>query len=204
MASVEKHIVLPMAEYIRQFRDVGRFEGYCRTCTRYGTCWACPPFDFNTDELLAEYGNILLFAVKVDVPSGLTDSAALLDSVRAVMDGDLLVKEAELSGRAFFAGTCRLCGAAAGDYGGGAGCTRKAGLPCRHPERVRPSLESFGFDIGKTTMELFKNTPCMGGVPRICSNHGHFPGKMPSGSMLRAWRLVSLNDMRHTLGHAPT
>lgn len=155
MAFKEKHIVLPMAEYIRQFRDVGRFEGYCRTCTRYGTCWACPPFDFNTDELLAEYGNILLFAVKVDVPSGLTDSAALLDSVRAVMDGDLLVKEAELSGRAFFAGTCRLCGAAAGDYGGGAGCTRKAGLPCRHPERVRQSLESFGFDIGKTTMELF-------------------------------------------------
>ncbi len=44
-----------------------------------------------------------------------------------------------------------------------------------------------------------KNTPCMGGVPRICPNHGHFPGKMPSGSMLRAWRLVSLNDMRHTL-----
>lgn len=155
MAFKEKHIVLPMAEYIRQFRDVGRFEGYCRTCTRYGTCWACPPFDFNTDKLLAEYGNILLFAVKVDVPSGLTDSAALLDSVRVAMDRRLLVKEAELSGRAFFAGTCRLCGTGAGDYGKDGGCTRKAGLPRRHPEMVRPSLESFGFDIGKTTKELF-------------------------------------------------
>lgn len=155
MAFKEKHIVLPMEEYIRKFRYAGRFEEYCRACSRYGTCWACPPFDFSPDKLLAGYGNILLFAVKVDVPSGLTDSAALLDSVRVVMDRRLLVKEAELSGRAFFAGTCRLCGTVAGDYGGDGGCTRKAGFPCRHPEMVRPSLESFGFDIGRTTKELF-------------------------------------------------
>ena len=155
MASEGKNIVLPMSEYICQFRDVGRFEGYCRACARYGTCWACPPFDFNMDKLLAEYRNILLFAVKVDVPSGLTDSAALLDSVRVVMDRRLLVKEAELSGRAFFAGTCRLCGTGVGDYEKDGDCTRKTGLPCRHPEMVRPSLESFGFDIGRTTKELF-------------------------------------------------
>lgn len=34
-------------------------------------------------------------------------------------------------------------------------CTRPEGLPCRHPDRVRPSLEACGFDIGRTTSELF-------------------------------------------------
>ena len=33
--------------------------------------------------------------------------------------------------------------------------TRPLGLPCRHPELVRPSLEAYGFDISRTTNELF-------------------------------------------------
>lgn len=28
-------------------------------------------------------------------------------------------------------------------------------MPCRHPEKVRPSLEAFGFDISRTLSELF-------------------------------------------------
>ena len=34
-------------------------------------------------------------------------------------------------------------------------CTRPEGLPCRHPERVRPSLEACGFDLERTASELF-------------------------------------------------
>lgn len=39
-------------------------------------------------------------------------------------------------------------------------CARKGhapgseGRPCRYPDRIRPSLESLGFDIGKTASEL--------------------------------------------------
>ena len=34
-------------------------------------------------------------------------------------------------------------------------CTRPEAKPCRHPELVRPSLEACGFDIARTTSELF-------------------------------------------------
>ncbi len=34
-------------------------------------------------------------------------------------------------------------------------CTRKCGKACLHPEKVRPSLEAFGFDIEMTLKELF-------------------------------------------------
>lgn len=30
-----------------------------------------------------------------------------------------------------------------------------ATAPCLHPDKVRPSLEAFGFDIGRTLSELF-------------------------------------------------
>lgn len=214
----EFSVVCPMADYMRGFRDAGRFKEYCKVCGQYGTCWACPPFDFDTDGYLARYENILLVAVKIDVPcrsekmselvksddseilpanDGIADiaierSMKLLEQTRVVMDRELLEKEAQLHGRAFFAGTCLLCGCGAAAAGGvatggavdasggmfagrgagqgakrgakqgakqgaesGGGCTRREGLPCRYPDKVRPSLESMGFDIGKTAKELF-------------------------------------------------
>lgn len=186
----EFSVVCPMADYMRGFRDASRFEEFCKVCGQYGTCWACPPFDFDTDGYLARYENILLVAVKIDVPcrsekmselvksddseilpanDGIADiaierSMKFLEQTRVVMDRELLEKEAQLHGRAFFAGTCLLCGRGAGQgtkrgakqgAESGGGCTRREGLPCRHPDKVRPSLESMGFDIGKTAKELF-------------------------------------------------
>jgi predicted metal-binding protein len=33
-------------------------------------------------------------------------------------------------------------------------CTRIKGKPCISPDKVRPSLESFGFDVSKTSLQL--------------------------------------------------
>lgn len=211
----EYSVVLPMTDYIGKFRDADRFIEYCKVCGQYGTCWACPPFDFDTDKVLGRYDSILLVAVKTDVSSGpgktadpeslpdkcgIADCAdsvrtgmpvsgksggvdtgvdvcpdnemrmRLLDRVRVVMDKRLLEKEAELHGMAFFAGTCMLCGdpcypddalsgqevlSGSGETCWRDGCTRRRGLPCRHPGKVRPSLEAFGFDLVNTARELF-------------------------------------------------
>ena len=34
-------------------------------------------------------------------------------------------------------------------------CTRAEGKPCRHPDLVRPSPETYEFDIVRTASELF-------------------------------------------------
>ena len=34
-------------------------------------------------------------------------------------------------------------------------CTRRSGKACRYPLRIRRSLEACGFDLGRTTSELF-------------------------------------------------
>ena len=71
----------------------------------------------------------------------------MIVEVRRMLDARLLELERKYPGsRAFYAGTCHLCPEET--------CAPSEGRPCRYPDRIRPSLESLGFDIGKTASEL--------------------------------------------------
>lgn len=158
----EQWRTIPMKEYAETFRDFGRVRGYCHGCVRYGKCWACPPYDFAEDEYLGQFTTISLLATKITPSEGvaLTPETAerILNRERQRLDRMLLGMEG--NARAFFAGTCILCPPEK--------CTRREGLPCRHPESIRPSLEALGFDIARTASELF-------GIPLQWGSPGTFP-----------------------------
>ena len=148
---------IPVAEYVRDFRDVEKFIGFCHACGRYGRCWACPPHGFEPEEVLASGRTIYLAAEKIVPDASLSAesdpariralSERMLHEVRERTDACLLGLERRYPGsRAFFAGTCILCPQEE--------CTRITGAPYRYPGRIRPSLESFGFDIGRTASQL--------------------------------------------------
>lgn len=144
-------VSLPAPDYIARFRDAERIGSYCRACPRYGRSWGCPPFDFDVEEYLSGYATALIVATKI-VPAvrglPLSDAQRLILPERRRLERKLLEMEKRYGGRSFaYAGTCLYCPEE--------GCTRPEGLPCRHPQRVRPSLEACGFDIGRTTAELF-------------------------------------------------
>ena len=152
----EQWRTMPMKEYAETFRDFGRVRGYCHGCGRYGKCWACPPYDFAEEEYLGQFTTISLLATKITPSEGvaLTPETAerILNRERQRLDRMLLGMEggltngltnasqtdpsthevSETAARAFFAGTCILCPPEK--------CTRREGLPCRHPESIRPSL----------------------------------------------------------------
>ena len=144
---------MPMAEYIAGYRDSARVRGFCRECGRYGNCWACPPYDFDETALLEQYTTISLLATVITPSEGVTLTPETADRIirreRQRLDRMLVKMEqtAETAARAFFAGTCLLCPPEH--------CTRREGLPCRHPESIRPSLEALGFDVTRTTSGLF-------------------------------------------------
>jgi len=142
---------IPVAEYIGRFRDAERFLGFCRSCRNYGRSWGCPPFDFDAGPVLRHYRTALLVATRITPErAGLPMSAAagMIRQERIRLERRLLDMERRREGRAFsYVGTCLYCP--------GEDCTRPDGLPCRHPDLVRPSLEAFGFDIGRTVSELF-------------------------------------------------
>ena len=138
--------------YIAEFRDTERFLAYCRECDNYGKRHGCPPIDAAVYARVGEYERVRIIGVKI-VPdrSGLPLSAAhsLMEPVVQDMNRKLLQLEKELGGFACgFVGQCPYCGDAP--------CARRQGLPCRHPEWVRPSLEALGFDVEKTAAVLLE------------------------------------------------
>lgn len=144
-------VTLPAADYIARFRDADRIAGYCRTCPNYGQSWGCPPFDFDAQEYIGGYATALLVATRITPAAPglpLTAARRLILPERERLESRLLDMESRWDGRAFaYVGSCLHCPEGS--------CTRPEGKPCRHPDRVRPSLEACGFDIGRTTSELF-------------------------------------------------
>lgn len=157
-------ITIPAEEYVRSFRDSGHFIKFCQECPNYGKVWACPPFSSGGLVDLREYSTVRLFAVKITpTESGLPISSAqkMILPERMRVEEKLREMERSTGGRAFaFAGSCLYCTEGS--------CTRLKGEKCRHPELVRPSLEAYGFDLGKTASELF-------GFPLVWGNDGHLP-----------------------------
>lgn len=149
--AIDHTVTLAADDYIARFRDEKRILGLCRECPNYCRNWGCPPFGFDTGEVLRQYSHAFLIATKITpAQPGLPLSCAgvFIRDERERIGKKLLQMERENDGRAFIGvGCCRNCG--------DAGCTRPLGLPCRHPDTVRPSLEAFGFDIQRTLSELF-------------------------------------------------
>ncbi len=140
--------------YLREYRDVGRYIEYCKACTRYGVCHSCPPFDHDTDAVLKPYHRVYIIAVKINLSQtekevweaeGDAAYTSLVVRVRQVMDHYLLALEESYPGsKSFFAGTCYFCER----------CAKIDGGKCRHPEKMRSSLESYGFDMAGTAAEI--------------------------------------------------
>ena len=151
---------IKLADYVAGYRQAEQFIAYCKACRRYGACWSCPPFAFDTGDYLSPYEMACIIGTKIVLhESTIADNKGqescektandILEKVRPGLDGALLELERQYPvSKAFFAGTCHVCPASA--------CTRIEGNPCLFPEKARPSLESFGFDIGRTAAELLK------------------------------------------------
>ena len=111
MYTLTHHIVsLPTSQYIQEFRNPEKFISFCRQCERYNRCWACPPFEFNTDEYLSGYQQTYIIGTKIAFDTATRDSCTTLEehktislqtieSVRKIIDPRLLTLEDEYSGR---------------------------------------------------------------------------------------------------------
>lgn len=166
------YATVSMDEYIRRFRDAERVEGYCRECSNYGRHWGCPPFDYSVEDELHRYHEVLLVAARIrpkEKHLPLTTGMRCLWPVRQELETIVRQWETKLNGRAMgLAGQCSYCGALPDSCHAGMPCTKPQGLPCRHPELVRPSLEAWGFDINKTADELLH-------IPVLWSTDGLTP-----------------------------
>lgn len=126
------------------------FLTLCRQCRNYGRRYGCPPFDEDPLLAISIYNKVRVIGVKItpkDKALPLEAADDLMKPVITELNKELLEAEKSLNGMSFgFAGCCPYCN---GDK-----CARIDGSPCRHPDKVRPSLEAIGFDISKTAKDL--------------------------------------------------
>jgi len=173
---------ITIADYVARYRDTDKFIKFCKECNRYNACWACPPYDFDIESCITPYTNAFILGTKISLNENLQNrcdsdekpdseqinneqskeiAQQLITDVRKLLDNTLLLLEQQYpNSRALFAGTCHLCPIGM--------CARIIGEPCIHPDKIRPSLEAFGFDIGKTASELL-------GVELKWSTNGELP-----------------------------
>ena len=175
-------IKIGVTGYIERYRDPGKFIEFCKECDRYNACWACPPYNFDSESYITPYTNAFILGTKITPDEKLRSrydfnehsnkkqvsnkqskeiTRLLITDVRKLLDGALLSLEQQYpDSRALFAGTCHLCPTGT--------CTRITEKPCIYPEKIRPSLEALGFDIGKTASELL-------GIELKWSSNGELP-----------------------------
>ena len=145
----QKEVTVPADEFIRDYRDVERIRQYCLQCPGYGKAWNCPPFDFDPRTVSDGFKTVRLMATVIEFDE--TTRAACKTAEQSAEMGreamqevwktllpQLYEMERQSPGSRCFTFRCVLCPE---------GCTRPEGKPCRHPELMRHSLESVGFDI---------------------------------------------------------
>lgn len=158
---------IPVKELVKRFRDKERFFALCKECNNFGRQWSCPPLETSHEKELERWETATIIATVIEVPEGTPVEAAssLMQPEKIRIANQLLQREKTNGGRASTTiGRCLGCPEGK--------CARLDGLPCRHPELVRPSLEALGFNIADILDQLFGIT-LQWGSNGICPERLH-------------------------------
>lgn len=148
---------LPVQQLISDFQDRERFMQFCKECVNYETRWSCPSLHFDANEYLLNFQNAHLITTKIVFRKEIIDSVRTREEVDRVTNDTIQEVRKGLSDRllsleamypssvSVVSGGCNICKI----------CARVHGKPCIYPEKMRYSLNTFGFDISKILKDLF-------------------------------------------------
>lgn len=151
-----KQVTLRAEELIARYHDVERIRQFCLQCPGYDRTWCCPPFDFDPKSVTDGFKTVTVMGTTIEFDEETRaacmtadESAAMgrhaMREVWSSLLPQLYEMEHEMPGSRCFTFRCSLCPE---------GCTRPEGKPCRHPDKMRYSLESVGFDLEAMMREL--------------------------------------------------
>ena len=149
---------IEMPRFRQSYQDREKFMAFCRECPRYDALWSCPPLSLDADKFLDAYGWVHLLCVRIDLEDKTIREADTAEKIRATgwdivstvkLDVEERLRRLETEipdSLSLSSGGCNLC----------ENCTRKTGAPCRQPDKMRYSLDAFGFDLTAITRDLFQ------------------------------------------------
>ena len=166
-----------MDKMLEEYHQLRKTRRYCHSCPNYKRYWSCPEYIFDEVIFLKEFKYMYLIAREYEVPRedrqkifGIQRVAEYSKQICQAMKmeswKDLLDLEKEFPGTmGLIPGNCEICDIS------GEGCARPKGEKCRHPEMMRFSLESLGFDVDSICKYEI-------GVLLMWPREGHLPEKL--------------------------
>ena len=149
---------IDMRSLRQKYQDQEKFMAYCRECPRYLARWSCPPLSFDVGEFLAPYASVHLVCAKILLDEETIRAADTAEKIKTVgwdivsavkldLEKRMLKLESLVPGSlSLSSGGCNFC----------EHCTRETGEPCRQPDKMRYSLDAFGFDLSAITKDVFQ------------------------------------------------
>ena len=160
-------------EFISRYRDVQRFLVLCSECNNYKKMWCCPDFSFDAASITDGYKTVTVLGTTVEfdeitITEGKEPEKAkviaeeAIDEVMRTLLPQMYALESRVPGSRCFTFRCMLCPE---------GCTRSTGMPCRHPGKMRYSLEAVGFDVCAVAHDML-------GIDLEWSSDGSLPSRI--------------------------
>lgn len=169
-----------MNKLMDEYYNLDRTRKFCYECPSFNKNWSCPDYDFEEKEWLNRYRYVYLIGKEYHIPredrqkvigvAKVGDYALRAMKVLKVSAfKDLIALEKKVpNSMALMPGNCIVCEITEDQK-----CTKELGdEPCRHPEVLRFSLESLGFDVDsimKFEIGLYLQWPKEGRLPeKLC------------------------------------
>ena len=119
----------------------------CGNCPAYNKRWACPPFITENDTIITSKKNANLVSIKIKPTKKNNIPKKIIDEARVFLDELFYKLEAlNLNSTLLLAGSC-ICNFADN-------CPKLKKLPCVRKNKMRYSLEAFGYDVTKISEEI--------------------------------------------------
>ncbi|WP_196593369.1 DUF2284 domain-containing protein [Pectinatus sottacetonis] len=141
---------------LAKYQHKEKFLAYCKTCSKYENRWSCPPLSFSPNDYLQPYTyiyfiGIQLFYDKQTIAAADTSEKITAVSLAATKKIKKQVSTILLAAEKHFPETLSL---SSGGCDFCCRCTRPQNEPCRKPEKMRYSLDSFGIDLSAITKKF--------------------------------------------------
>lgn len=143
--------------FLKTYQNIDKFLPYCKQCNNYNHKWSCPPLSFEPQNYLAMYQYIYLVAVQINYDQITIDRLTTKEDVSSFTRKTLRQIKNQTAMKllsleqlyphtlSLSSGGCSYC----------CKCSRINNQPCKKPDKLRYSLDSFGIDLGAVTEKIF-------------------------------------------------
>lgn len=158
MAKITMYIrEVTIEELKKKYYDKEKYQGYCRECNSYNKKHSCPPFSEEEDYMLDNYNYIHIVVAKLEYSKDEIEMHKGSDKtyeytkktffpVKNYIHERMIKLEGQYENAYYSAmGSCALCEV----------CEKVEGKDCRYPDKMRISLEAWGYDIGGMLKDYF-------------------------------------------------